>query len=389
MSNQLQVVEKTPETPINALDLVKSYGENAYLIAPATDRFSVSTDLMVPYPTQVIINPNPQAGDVHVIDGRLALSASALGRLSTAAGIVWSERQTRPLTVTKDYICYRAVGYLRLPDGSTIPLIGTKEIDLDAIEAESRVNKCKKMYNGRAYDSLTEAERVQVDHAVNIEMVVFRKHRMGRAETGAKTRAIKSLGIRSSYTAAELSKPFMVVRWGINPNHEYAQAERQALWGELRGQMPANPLPPHEDLEEELVEVGEVDEVDEVGFEVDESPAKALQAPQTVRTPAGESVNTRTGEISQPEPPQEAERDTTNPPTDSENAEQEERAALIQSIEHLENEVFHFTQGQRTIRRQKALGCQDTDAASFDALIKYECTLSSAAGTGAQQGQQK
>lgn len=259
MSTQLQVLSKTPQAPINALSLVERYGDKVHLIAPATDRFSVSSDLMVPYATQIIINPNPQAGDVHDIEGKLVLSAVSLSRLSTAAGIVWSERQTRPLTVTKDYICYRAVGYLRLPCGSSIPLIGTKEIDMDAIAAESRIKKCKKLFGARAYDSLTEEERRQVDNAVNIEMATFRKHRLARAETGAKTRAIRSLGVRSSYGAAELARPFTVVRWGVNPSHEYAQAERAALWGELSGQMPVNPLPAHEDLHDELGEAEETE----------------------------------------------------------------------------------------------------------------------------------
>lgn len=262
MTTHLQVLDKSNPPPINALSLVERYGDKVHLIAPATDRFSVSSDLMVPYATQIIINPNPQAGDVHDIEGKLVLSAVSLSRLSTAAGIVWSERQTRPLTVTKDYICYRAVGYLRLPDGSSIPLIGTKEIDMDAIAAESRIKKCKKMYGGRAYDSLSEEERRQVDNAVNVEMATFRKHRLARAETGAKTRAIRSLGVRSSYAAAELAKPFTVVRWGINPSHEYAQAERQALWGELSGQMPANPLPALEIHDEGLDEIHGAEETE-------------------------------------------------------------------------------------------------------------------------------
>lgn len=279
MSTQLQVLDPNDPPRINALSLVERYGDKVHLIAPATDRFSVSSDLMVPYATQIIINPNPQAGDVHDIEGKLCLSAVSLSRLSTAAGIVWSERQTRPLTVTRDYICYRAVGYLRLPDGSSIPLIGTKEIDLDAIAAESRIKKCKKMFGGKAYDGLEEEQRRQVDNAVDVEMATFRKHRLARAETGAKTRAIRSLGVRSSYTAAELAKPFTVIRWGINPQHEYARAERQALWGELSGQIPANPLPALEVHDEALDEALEAEETEaetvaEQETDLDDQPPK-------------------------------------------------------------------------------------------------------------------
>lgn len=139
---------------------------------------------------------------------------------------------------------------------------------------------------------------------------------------------------------------------------------------------------------------------EELGAEVDEDgkvvegrqpvePApRAAQIPATVRTPAGESVNTRTGEIVQQEPPQ---RDADEVGAtfdmvaeDAEDQERIERSALIGSIERMEK-VFRLTDAQRTAKRTQYMGSTDFDAASFDGLTEYERVLSSAASTGAQK----
>ena len=131
-------------------------------------------------------------------------------------------------------------------------------------------------------------------------------------------------------------------------------------------------------------------EVDEDGTPLEiegrkpvESPAKALQAPQNAPTPS-EQVDTTTGEIIAPEPPQKASGGAIEESVDPGDEEMAERAALIVEIERLEG-VFRLTPAQKDAKRTKYLGAVDFDVASLDALAEYDRVLSSAAGTGAQR----
>lgn len=278
MSDTTQL-DRAPEKTalISALD---RYGKNVHLLCVATDRFSEGNGLVVPQATQVFVNPDPQAGDVYrmgskpvrigstatVYVDQYALSKSALERIAMAMGVTWDSTQTRPVVVTKDTVVYQAVGYVRLPDGTRVKISGVREIDLEVIAEESRLLQTRKLkreeflssvedkatkgdykkadeYSKSAsYEDLSDLERAAVDRAVRAEVIEIRKHRMARAETGAKKRAIRQLGLKSTYTDEELKKPFLCVRWGLNPEHEFARAEMRALWGDQVGPMPANPL---------------------------------------------------------------------------------------------------------------------------------------------------
>lgn len=244
-----------------ALSVVEKYGKNIHLVAPATDRHTTPTALMVPFPTQIKIDANPDNGEVFKVGSRkdgngwtdmLTLSKVSLERIAQAAGIIWDPRHTKPLTVEHNYLVYQAIGCVRMPDGSLTRISGTKEIDMEVIEEESRMLQARRLLKDTKadYEDLTEDQRKRVDRAVRAEMILFRKHRMARAETGAKNRAIRSLGLKSTYTPAELKDPYVVLRWGLNPTHDYAQAEMAALWGEQTSRLPENPLPQVEELEE-------------------------------------------------------------------------------------------------------------------------------------------
>lgn len=131
--------------------------------------------------------------------GKLGLGKSALDRISAGAGISWDAHQSRRLDDGSDphYCAWQAVGTYRRFDGTECQVIGNKEMDLrpgspQVIALEERAKK-----KNRSADQ---------------QVREMRMHIVGHAETKARLRAIRSLGIRSSYEPAELRKPFVVAR---------------------------------------------------------------------------------------------------------------------------------------------------------------------------------
>ena len=235
-----------PAAPhLAALELYQRYGGQGHLLAPATDRFTTGSEVVVPHATQLIIDPNPKGGEVHIIGGKCALSRVALDRIAQAAGVTWEPAKCGATTLDRDYIVYQVVGYIRKPDGTLDTITGTKEIDMAVIEEESRMLQARKLLDDKTadYSDLDEGQRTLVDKKVRAEVLEFRKHRLARAETGAKNRAVRSLGLKGVYPPQELQKPFVVIRWGLNPEHPYALAERRALFDHQAPALPSNPLP--------------------------------------------------------------------------------------------------------------------------------------------------
>jgi hypothetical protein len=221
-----------------------------------------------PVLTQVFISPNPDDGEVFPVGriqlasgewaDRLALAKSSLELIAQGLGVTWDTTQTGPKQLTRDYVYYQAVGSYRNPDGSMTPLIGSKEMDMEAIEMEIELNQLKKVARdklvekkGKSYNQLSQGEKAslekrargmfredlsdkeqrQLDQAIRAELVQLRQHKLPRAETGAKNRAIRSLGIKSTYSVEELSQPFCLVKWQLNPSRQEVEEMSLKLWG--------------------------------------------------------------------------------------------------------------------------------------------------------------
>lgn len=141
-------------------------------------------------------NPDPDArddGDVYydkqnMKDNERAPSKLGLMKIAAAAGISWVNPYGRkdPLTLQNLWI-YQVTGVYMAYDGTPQTIKGEKEIDYRdgsaQIEGWSDNRKRQARCNG--------AER---------------------AETGALERAIRTLGVRHSYTFEQLGKPFVALR---------------------------------------------------------------------------------------------------------------------------------------------------------------------------------
>lgn len=217
--------------------------------------------------SEVKIDPNPDNGEVFKVGSKqdkngnwedtLYIAKPGCFKIAQAAGIVWNWNACGPIgNPTRDYVIYKAVGAMRLPDGSWQPITAHKEIDIPTIEEEVRVQYVKKANgalngekdtykgewkkykitnkNGEEYEKngyfLREDEKARyITDKTHSDIIQWRKNKLGRAESGAMLRVIRAaLGMKSSYTRAELEKPFVVPRIDFTPNYNDPSV-RQAL----------------------------------------------------------------------------------------------------------------------------------------------------------------
>jgi hypothetical protein len=195
----------------------------------------------------VTVNPDPDnGGDIYKLPrGKFGLSKVTLDRIAQAGSASWIPDLCGRTDDGKDpYICsYKMVGKVKDLSGQWRTIIGEKEIDLRAIEAELR---------GQGKN----------DADVTKEMIQYSKHKLARAQSGAMTRAIRSaFALRSSYSMQELQKPFVIPKMVFTPDYSDPETKRFLLaeaTGNLRelygaqakptGQMPpALPPAPEED----------------------------------------------------------------------------------------------------------------------------------------------
>lgn len=142
------------------------------------------------------------ANETYELAGKRGLGKVALDRIAGAAGVDWDPHLTRRLDDGRDphYCHFRAVGYVRLFDGATRTLTG--EVEIDARDGSPQIEEiANKAQNARG--GPRDPGR---------QILELRKFLLRHAESKAKNRAIRSLGVRTSYSPEELQRPFAVAR---------------------------------------------------------------------------------------------------------------------------------------------------------------------------------
>lgn len=155
--------------------------------------------------------------DTYPIPGgsKKGLGKAALDRIGLAIGLrpVPSEC-VRIDDGSHPYYChFRWVGQYRQFDGTVAPAFGEKKMDLRegsaAVENMRRIAAAK----GKTADN---------------ELAQMRAFIIEHAETKARLRAIRSLGVKTSYTAEELAKPFVCARLSYTGDFKDEDVRRHA-----------------------------------------------------------------------------------------------------------------------------------------------------------------
>jgi len=186
----------------------------------------------------VTINPDPEAGDVFKLDkdgDKLALGKVPLQKISNALGIVWDPQTTTILESSDTKSRAKATGAMRKPNGEYVVVSEEKTVDLAAIEEEQRLKieadaergkiaeingkiQWEKTSTGKSFPKRepfkSDAEKkTWIELQIRKAVLPYRKFKDERAMTGAKERVIRAfLGVKSTYSPAELAKPFAFPR---------------------------------------------------------------------------------------------------------------------------------------------------------------------------------
>ena len=189
---------------------------------------------------EVQIDPDYENGaDVYVqtkgyngSPDKLALTKTGLSKLMTAAGITIVEsKAVIPSTHLSAIEMAKAIGKpvsydtrdvahevtIRVPDpsGQYREIRATKEIIIEDLKAEyMEQKKNMEVWDNKKKRPATEEEKMA---AVEKQLTQFIAHKRAQCETKALNRALReAMGIKSTYTAEELKKPFVVAH--VVPN---------------------------------------------------------------------------------------------------------------------------------------------------------------------------
>jgi len=128
-------------------------------------------------------------------------------------------------------------------DGTWRKILGDKEIRMSVIREEltdSKREKAQSYLNdpkdGPEFRRLYPDPEIWIQEQVRTEALQIKKHIMSRAQTGALARATKSIGIRETYTPAELQKPFVFPKLVFSPDPNHPQ-DRAFLLAQGAGAM--------------------------------------------------------------------------------------------------------------------------------------------------------
>lgn len=231
MNNQVTVPTTASTDMVTAIngELANWKKNGAHVLAPIT--LQTIPAMHRPVLAVVYIDPNKDNKEVYPQKGGgLSLSGIGWKKLADAMGIQWDDQASRRLDDGRDpNRCeVRVVGRIKALDGTWRKIMGDKEIRMENVIEELRDNyreKAQKFLDdpkdGPDFRRTFPNPEVWIEEKVRQDALQIKKHILARAQTGAMSRAIKSIGIRETYTPAELARPFVFPKLvaELDPNH--------------------------------------------------------------------------------------------------------------------------------------------------------------------------
>lgn len=266
------MADKTKETGLvkhDAAALVAKFdNDNFHYLAPKTMMEEVPRGMRL-IATRVDVNPDTKkSDDVYPIPGgdKLGITKPKLNQCAAAAGITWLHSKRIDDRKHPHYVEWEVKARMVTMDGTVREETSNKTIDFrrDIGDGEKTEGSDRKAMTSQK----------QLAQAMpNISSL---------AETKAKNRCIRSLtGMQTSYTAADLKKPFIFVKLTVDPTSEAGgQAAMAAMYGATDALFGGS--------KQKVVDAELVDE-----------PAAAAggDEPPDEPAPEGEDVNPETGEV--------------------------------------------------------------------------------------------
>ncbi len=215
--NSSQVVSGSFRDAPSATSALADASQRAHLVAPATVCATLPEGCEVSLSAVMV----DVATETYNLSGKRGLGKPALDRIAAAAGVSWDPVHSGRIDDGSDprYCHYRAVGTVPEFDGRLRTICG--EVEIDAREGSPQIEeirfKAKTAKDDRGNPKPRDPEP---------QIRELRKFLLRHAESKAKLRAIRSLGIRACYTEDELKKPFVIARLMFTGASEDPEARR-------------------------------------------------------------------------------------------------------------------------------------------------------------------
>jgi hypothetical protein len=211
------LMQQTTRDAVRITEALEAAASQCHLVSPAMSCGALPEGCAVALST-VRIDVAAETYPISGGDGesassaKVGLSKTGLDKIAAAAGISWDPERSHRLDDGRDprYCSFVACGSYRHFDGREIVLQGTKEMDLR--DGSAQVEALHERYRAKLKRWEASGKRGYPPKAPDAQIREMRLHILGHAETKARLRAIRALGIRTSYTTQELAKPFVVAR---------------------------------------------------------------------------------------------------------------------------------------------------------------------------------
>ena len=204
-------------------DALKTFSEHFNLITPGG---AVGTELPLLHAVGVsFVFVGDLERETYELAGKRdrGLGKTILDRISAGTGINWNPHLCGLVPVDNPHphiAHYQSAGTVKGLDGAERMIIGSKRIDLRAergTDIEAWGSDAQEIYRisvlrAAKINKNKKAEDPTVQPDPWPQILQARQHILSLAETKAKNRAIRSLGIRTSYSPEEIAKGFAVVR---------------------------------------------------------------------------------------------------------------------------------------------------------------------------------
>jgi hypothetical protein len=180
---------------------------NFHLVSPSSNcgTLQVGCELAL---SAVMIDIKEETYDVGL--GKRALHKAPLEKIAAAIGLSWIRNGCHRLDDGSDphYAHFCVAGAYKSFDGQMLVVTGEKEMDLrEGSVRVLEINRRADLYNKKNRRREDFKQRYP-DDQIRMERMNILSH----AETKAKLRAIRSLGLRAAYKPEALAKPFVCAR---------------------------------------------------------------------------------------------------------------------------------------------------------------------------------
>ena len=254
-------------------EMKKRYPDCNLLLPQETD--AKPSPFLSYHVTQVQADTSADSGDVFKVGSvnrngqfieQFSLSKPLLNKMANAAGIAFDYNSMRTtFSADNTVVTCSIAGFMKRPDGTPRVEADSKTISVkdeelryreeaedkarngivDARQAEA----ASKLFDGRWFDTknrynktvkgflIDEKDREKyIDRYVKTNLAQLRKTWVEKAMTGAKLRVIRSLlGVKGTYTMAELQKPFVIPMVIFTPDYSNPMVQQFMLAQSMNG----------------------------------------------------------------------------------------------------------------------------------------------------------